>query len=99
MATATVSKKAPTKGANKRKVTTLVITGRPEKPYRAASARAEYWERFVQFNGKSLSDLEESCMQDPPSKPKKGRLRDKVEPFGGWLSFFKEQGLVTVKDV
>lgn len=77
------------------KPTIVKIVKQPEKAYRANSARGLYWERFQQFNGKPLGDLEESCQKDPPSQPKKGSLAGKTEPFGGWLSFFKQQGLVT----
>ena len=73
----------------------LKIVKEPEKGYRTNSARANYWERFKEFNGKPLGDLEESCQKNPPSQPKKGGLAGKTEPFGGWLSFFKQKGPIT----
>ena len=89
-------KEAPAKAAAKEKVPTVVITGKPEKEYRSGSARAEYWQRFNTYHEKPLAALEESCQKDPPSKPKKGRLAEKVEPFGGWLSFFKQAGFLKI---
>ena len=80
------------------KVPTLKIIRQPKKSYREGSARALYWERFQQYDGKPLADLEKSCGAKPPSVPTKvgGRLTGKQEPFGGWLSFFKQQELVEI---
>ena len=74
----------------------IKVTAQPEKPYRETSARGQYWSRFGTFDGKPLADLEASINKDPPSQPKHGKLAGKTEPFSGWLSYFKAQGLVEV---
>ena len=74
----------------------LKILKQPEKEYRVNSARALYWARFNQFNDKLLSELEKDCETNPPSTPKKGTHAGKVEPFGGWVSFFKQQGFISL---
>ena len=73
----------------------LKILKQPEKPYRATSARGKYWQRFCAYDGKPVAELEKSCSDDPPSKPKKGTYAEKQEPFGGWMSFFRQQGLIS----
>ena len=79
-----------------KKIPKLQIVREPVKPFREKSARGLYWERFKKFNNKPIAELEKSCSEDPPSKPKKGPLRDKQEPFGGWVSFFKQKGLIAI---
>lgn len=96
MAAKTNDKQAEKATGEETKPVILKIVKQPEKAFRGTSARGLYWERFQAFNGKSLAALEESVMKDPPSKPKKGNLAGKVEPFGGWVSFFKQQGLISL---
>lgn len=94
-----MAKKEDTKTETKKeevKPVIMKVAKQPEKAYRANSARGLYWDRFQKFNGKSLAELEADIAKDPPSKPKKGNLAGKVEPFGGWVSFFKQQGLINL---
>ncbi len=75
----------------------LKVLAQPEKPFRKNSARDVYWSRFCKWDGKELQELEKSCSDDPPSVPKKGHYEAKQEPFGGWVSFFKQKNLISVK--
>ena len=75
---------------------TIHILGQPEKPYMRGKARALYWERFCEFDGKPLADLEASCEANPPSTPQKGKLTGEQEPFSGWVNFFKKEGRIQV---
>ena len=88
---AAVRKLAPTPPVKVAANYVVKITGQPEKAYRANCMRAKWWTRFNSFNGKPLSDLEASCMKDPPSLPKKAEGdAAKMEKFSGWLAFFKD---------
>ena len=78
------------------KPATLKILKQPTKAYRANTARAEYWKRFNEYDGKPMSELESSITDNPPSLPKKGKLAGKTEPFGPWVSFFKQHKLIKV---
>ena len=76
--------------------TTIKVLKQPEKPFRKDSARDLYWERVQKFNGKQLSELEANVAKTPPSMPKRGKLQGKQEPLSGWMSWFKQQGLISV---
>ena len=75
----------------------LVVLKQPEIPYRENSARAEYWKRFSEFDGKLVADLKDSVENSPPSVPEKGTLKGKQEPLSGWINFFKKEGLIELK--
>ena len=76
-------------------VLVVKIVAQPPKPFRGNSARAAYWDRFCEYDGKPLSELEESCHKDAPSFPKRGPGAGKPEAFSGWLSFFKQCELLS----
>lgn len=93
------TKEAPAEKAEAPAKTVIMkVVKQPEKAFRGSSARGQYWDRFQKYSGKSLAELEESCQKEPPSTPKKGNLAGKVEPFGGWVSFFKQQGLISLSE-
>ena len=71
---------------------TVKMTAQPETPYEKGSARAAYWTRVQRYDGKELAALETSCAKQPPAVNKYG----KPESLGGWVSYFKRVGLVTV---
>ena len=52
-------------------VAIIKVVAQPEKPYRANSARACWWERIVKFNGKSLAEFEASIAKEAPSQPQR----------------------------
>lgn len=83
--------------AKKEQTTTIKVVADPEKPFRSESARDLYWQRIKKFNGKPLASLEKSVAESPPSMPKKGKLAGKQEPLSGWLSYFKNQGLISIE--
>jgi hypothetical protein len=71
------------------------IIGGPKKAYQGDSARDCYWQRFKQFNGKPLADLEASCQEKCPKVTKQGI----AEAFGGWLGFFtNDQKTVKIEE-
>ena len=90
-----VAKNAPAKKATTGGVGTypaITIKDEPEQAFKASSARANWWSRLQEFNGKSIHYLKESVEQEPPHITKSGG----VEPISGWLSFFKREGLLEV---
>lgn len=70
--------------------------GKPHKDY--GGARGAYVTRLREFNGKPLAELKASCEANPPSTPDKGKYEGKAEPFSGWLSFYKTEGLIKIAD-
>jgi hypothetical protein len=74
----------------------LKVLSQPEKPYRGTSARSAYWQRIQQYNGQDVAKLATSIAKQPPSQPKHGKLQGKTEPLSGWLSYFSQQGLITI---
>ena len=86
--------KAKAKGTT----TILKVLKQPEKPFRKDSARDNYWQRVQKFNGKTVKALEESVAKMAPSQPKKGKLAGKTEPLSGWVSWFKQQGLISISN-
>ena len=67
-----------------------------KKPFLKNSARDLYWQRFQEFNNKTIQELEISIAETPPSQPKSGKLAGKTEPISGWISFFKKEGLLKI---
>ena len=92
-------KAAPKKAESKPRGSANIINvlREPEKAFRSETARDNYWQRVKQFNGKTVAALQESVAKEPPSMPKNGKLAGKVEPLSGWLSWFKQNGLIEIK--
>lgn len=63
----------------------------PEKPYRANTARAQYWERINQFDGKAVEELKMSIADNPPS------LTGKSQSLSSFLNFFSKQELIKIE--
>ena len=77
---------------------TMKITVTKVKPtFRPNSARASYYEAISKFNGKSVDAFAKSVADNPPSMPKRGKLKGKPEPVQGWVSYFVRQGYITLK--
>jgi len=66
--------------------------------FRKGSAREAYWEAIKKSNGKTVEHFEKACQDNPPSKPKKGKLKGKLEPTSGWLSWFVRNGYIELAD-
>jgi hypothetical protein len=94
----TPAKSAPVKAAPapKAKQLYLKVTGQPEKPYRAKSARAAWWDFIQSQNGKAVTAAVAAAQAKPPSTPTNGKLKDKCEPPMGWVNYFKAQGVLTL---
>ena len=90
-----VAPKAP-KVAPKAKQLYIKVAGQPEKPYRAKSARALWWDFVQTHNGKTVAGLVEAAKASPPSTPTGGKLKGKCEPPMGWVNYFKAQGVLTL---
>ena len=75
---------------------TIKVISQPKKPFLKNSARDLYWQRFQEFNNKTIQELEISIAETPPSQPKSGKLAGKTEPISGWISFFKKEGLLKI---
>lgn len=79
------------------KAPTIKVLNQPEKPFRSESARDLYWQRIQKFNGKTLAAFKEDVAKDVPSVPTKGKLAGKPEPVTGWISWFTQQGLISIE--
>lgn len=66
--------------------------------FRKGSAREAYWEAVRKHNGRTLSAFEDYCKENPPSKPKRGKLKGKLEPTSGWVSWFVRNGYIELAD-
>lgn len=66
--------------------------------FRPNSARDAYYKRLKQFNGKSVEAFAKSCAEQPPSTPKRGKLKGKPEPLAGWISWFVRQGYLEISE-
>lgn len=64
--------------------------------FRQGSARALYWAAVQAHNGKTVKQFTASVAANPPSMPKRGKLKGKQEPVTGWLSWFVRQGYITI---
>lgn len=78
-------------------VPTIKVVKQPEKAFRTDSARDLYWQRIQKFDGKPLSAFKDSVAKDVPSVPTKGKLQGKPEPINGWISWFKNAGLISIE--
>jgi len=56
--------------------------------FRVGSAREAYYNAISKFDGKTVDEFRKNCEASPPSVPGKGKLKDKVEPINGWVSWF-----------
>jgi|TARA_Y100000590_G_scaffold207754_1_gene235297 pyruvate kinase len=74
----------------------IKILMKPKKAFLKNSARDLYWQRFQEFDGKTMLELEMSITESVPSQPKTGKLAGKTEPLSGWVNFFKKEGLIKI---
>lgn len=87
------AKAAPVKAAAtavQAKPQVLVVV---KKDAKLRGARDLWYQRLVEHDGKPVDTFVESAKNNPPSLPKSG----KAEAPGGWLSYFKRQGIVEVR--
>ncbi len=66
--------------------------------FRPNSARALYYERLQQFNGKTLEAFAKSVEKEVPSVPGRGKLKGKPEPLSGWISWFTRNGFISLTE-
>jgi hypothetical protein len=60
------------------------------------SARARWYKRLLDFDGRPLEAFVASVEADPPSTPEAGLLKGQLEPVGGWLRFFQNEDLLEI---
>lgn len=65
--------------------------------FKAGTARAEWYNRLVEFDGQPVSDFLESVTASPPSLPTKGKSAGTLEPPAGWLRWFRKEGYVELQ--
>lgn len=94
------AKAAPAdKGAQPEAKAAPAVVAKPQmlvvlkKDAKFRGARELWYQRLVEHDGKSIDAFYSSTKDKPPSLPKSG----KAEAPGGWLSYFKRQGVVEVK--
>ena len=64
--------------------------------FRQNSARALYWAAILKYNGKPVNAFAKHVTANPPSTPKRGKLKGKQEPVQGWVSWFTRNGYITI---
>ena len=65
--------------------------------FQEGSARARWYKRLVDFNGRPVETFIASVEDAPPSTPETGPLKGKLEPVAGWLRFFRNEGLLEIE--
>lgn len=63
---------------------------KPDTVYRGA--RAEWFKRLKEFNGKTEGEFLADTVANPPALTRNGTK----EPPAGWMGFFKRQGVVNL---
>lgn len=76
---------------------TIKVNPKAKANFRPGTARAEYYDAIVKFNGKSVEAFTKAVAESPPSVPQRGKLKGQVEPVRGWISFFVRGGYITVE--
>lgn len=66
--------------------------------FRKDSARDLYYQRIAKYHGKTLEAFVKDCEANPPSTPKRGKLKGKAEPVAGWVSWFQRHGYVEISE-
>ena len=76
----------------------IKVNSKAKANFRPGSAREAYYEAICKFNGKTTEEFTAHCVKTPPSTPQKGKLKDKVEPTAGWISWFNRNGYITLEN-
>lgn len=76
--------------------TTIKVNKSVKANFRQGTARAAYYSAICKHNGKSLNGFIKACAAKPPSYPKAGKLKGKLEPTAGWVAYFVRTGHVTL---
>jgi len=87
--------------ATKTEATPAPATARPQKikvlkkdaTFRSETARAAWFARIKEYDGKPESEFLESVKENPPSRTKNGA----AEPPSGWVRFFVRQGVMSLQ--
>ena len=82
------------KGTKMQQVIQLNPKAKPN--FRQGTARALYYAVFAAHNGKPLSQCVKALQANPPSVPKRGKLKGKAEPVQGWVSYFIRGGYINL---
>lgn len=62
-------------------------------------ARAAWYERLVEFNGKPVAEFVASCTADPPATyGARSKHAGQAEPVQGWVRFFVRTGVLVEVD-
>ena len=75
---------------------TIKVNPKVKANFRPGSARAQYYAAIQAFNGKPVTAFAEAVAANPPSVPSRGKLKGKLEPVQGWVSYFVRNGYITL---
>ena len=67
--------------------------------YRDGTARARWYERLKEFDGRPLDEFVASVEAEPPSTPDTGKLEGQLEPVSGWINFFRKEGVLRIDKI